>query len=58
MSQPTPGYTSPYLWPEALIDATCSRRKSHYEVGLGEWGDERPAGAVDVNAGCPNPCPP
>ena len=33
MIQPMPGYTSPNLCPEALIERTCSRRKSHSESG-------------------------
>src|SRR5262249_46419600 len=31
--QPTPGYTSPYLWPDVLIDATRGSRKSHSSSG-------------------------
>ena len=28
-----PGYTRPYLWPEALMDTTFLRRKSHFRSG-------------------------
>lgn len=34
MSQPTPAYTWPYLWPETLIEWTWARRKSHSTSGF------------------------
>src|SRR5215469_11147105 len=33
MTQPTPGYTRPYLCPEVLMDATRGTRKSHSRSG-------------------------
>ena len=48
MIQPMPGYTRPNLWPEALIERTCSRRKSHSESRVQERPHERAAGPVDV----------
>src|SRR5829696_3705374 len=49
MAQPTPGYTLPYLWPEVLIEATRSRRKSHTRSGSMKGATIPPRSSVHVD---------
>src|SRR4051794_38696561 len=54
MSQPIPVYTSPYLWPETLIERTRSSRKSHGE----SWyrnGQTKPPLAPSMCSGTSSP---
>ena len=55
MTQPTPGYTRPYLCPEALIEATRGTRKSHSRSG---WrnGATNPPDAPSTWIGTSWPC--
>src|SRR3954447_25237181 len=48
-TQPTPRYTSPYLWPDALIEATRASWKSQTRSSSTKWRDERPGGSVHVD---------
>lgn len=56
MTQPTPGYTSPYLWPEALIDFTRSSAKSQASPGSRN-GATKPPDAASTCSGTSGPPP-
>ena len=55
ITQPTPGYTSPYLWPDVLIDCTRGSRKSQKRSGSRN-GAMNPPDAASTWTGMSSPC--